>query len=482
MTEVTDPAMPTTDVTWLEYEQALDRARREHKLVLLALSAAWCPPEWSPLGSADGSQAAPDWRTRDEICRQLVLARLDVERRPDVYRHYAAASVPSALLLDSNGRVLLGDGAATDTIDSESGRIQRLPSPHPSHLPTPVDLRTTLATIESTLLASLDQVHGGFGVAPKYLEGHALIYALDRFQRTGSQRWHEVFALTLDSVTRGLFDATSGGFYRSASWRDWQAPHPAKLLGVNAEAVRAYMRAYEVTQRAGYLEVASRSLQFALATLRGPAFYGSLSPTSRLDRTIFLPPNEEMVVTLLLSAQVTGESSYAELARLVQRFLLENMFDPQRGFAHYHDGAPHLHGLLLDNAAALVGLARAYAALAEHDFLVTATQTADLILRVFLGATASSDSAISLSPDFRFEDGALAAEGLLFLGKITGSVRYSECALRLAGILAHGMAGQRASVLARYGSLVQDLLDTGAGGETTPSTAEGTRGGWRQDR
>jgi len=465
--------MQRPDIRWRGHEEALEEARRQRKPILLSLTAAWCSADGDPLAPVAGAQNLGDQRSLIDVCRQFVFARVDVERRPDVYHRYEPADLPSTLLLGPDGEVLLGDAART-----WSGAQAELRPGQAGWTAPAADLRPALAAVEGMLLMSFDEIHGGFGVAPKHPEGYALAYAVDRHQVSSGQRWQEVFTLSLDGITRGLFDAASGGFYRSAEWRDWQVPTTAKLLGINAEVIRAYVRAYEVTQRTGYLDVANRSLQFVLTALRGPAFFGSVAPGGRLDRTIYLPPNEEMIGTLLLAAQVTGEADYADHARQVQRYLLEHVFDPERGFAHYYDddGAPHLYGLLLDNAAALVGLARTYAALLDPDYLAAAVRTAELILSDFFRGADLASQASWPAGGVAFQDGVLAAEGLLSLGRLTGSARYCRAARQLAGVLAASLAGQRAGALARFGSLLQSLLEVEAKEQGSPGDPRQERG------
>ena len=470
------------DFEWWGYEEALEEARRQRKPIALFLTASWCSADqdWFPRVSGKGDQR--DEQGLAEISQQFILARVDAERRPDVCRRYRPSDLPAALLLDPTGDVLLGSGSASYPRAARPCLANGPMSPNPiqigERLPRS-DLRAVLSTIENALLLSFDEVHGGFGAEPKRPESYALGYAITQFQRSGSQRWHEVFSLSLDGITRGLFDAASGGFHRRAGRRDWEEPETAKLLGVNAEVIRAYVRAYEATQRASYLDVASRALRFVLATLRGAAFHGSLAPGDQVDRTVYLPSNEEMIGTLCLAAQVTGETRYANLARQVQDYLLERMFDRERGFAHYDDGRPHLYGLLLDNAAGLVGLARAYAALFERDYLVAATQTADLILQM-CRETAGLQGQVCRPPaDVAFEDGALAAEGLVSVGRLTGSTRYCEAARCLAENLVANLAGQRVGTLGRFGSLIETLLEAdpaSAGADPRPWTTRTGRG------
>lgn len=154
------------------------------------------------------------------------------------------------------------------------------------------------------------------------------------------------------------------------------------------------------------------------------------------------------------------------------------MFDSERGLAHYYDdddGAPHLYGLLLDNAAALVGLARTYAALLDPDYLAAAVCTAELILSDFFRGPDPASPASWPAGGVAFQDGTLPAEGLLPLGRLTGAARYCRTARQLAGVLAGSPAGQRAGALAPFGSLLQSLLEVEAG-------APGSPGDVRQDR
>ncbi|MBI4493265.1 MAG: hypothetical protein HY690_10805 [Chloroflexi bacterium] len=130
------------------------------------------------------------------------------------------------------------------------------------HEPASLNLARLPALADGMILAQFDPWFGGFGLGPKEVDGRLLVYTVGRYSATGQEQWREVFGLTLDAITRGLFDETEGSFRRGAARRDWGEPQPEKPLAVCAEATLAYLVAYQATGRVSYAEVAARALQY----------------------------------------------------------------------------------------------------------------------------------------------------------------------------------------------------------------------------
>lgn len=123
------------------------------------------------------------------------------------------------------------------------------------------------ALADGTILAQFDPWFGGFGPGPKQADGRLLTYTVERYCATGLEQWREVFGLTLDAITRCLFDETEGAFYAGSPRRDWGDPYPEKPLDVCADVTLAYLAAYRATGRVSYAEVATRSLRCLAANV-----------------------------------------------------------------------------------------------------------------------------------------------------------------------------------------------------------------------
>ena len=110
-----------------------------------------------------------------------------------------------------------------------------------------------------------DRVHGGFGEAPKFPTPHNLLFLLTCCERQGDASCLEMAEHTLMQMYRGgLFDHIGFGFCRYSTDAQFLAPHFEKMLYDNALLILAYCKAYEVTRKPLYLEVAEKAGTYIL--------------------------------------------------------------------------------------------------------------------------------------------------------------------------------------------------------------------------
>ena len=154
-----------------------------------------------------------------------------------------------------------------------------------------------------------DRVHGGFGGAPKFPTPHNLLFLLTCYERQGDASCLEMAEHTLLQMYRGgLFDHIGFGFCRYSTDARFLAPHFEKMLYDNALLILAYCKAYEVTQKALYLEIAEKTAAYLLREMTHPAggFYSAQDADSDGEEGkyyLFVP---EEIKTLL--GQQEGES------------------------------------------------------------------------------------------------------------------------------------------------------------------------------
>ncbi len=120
-------------------------------------------------------------------------------------------------------------------------------------------------------MRNLDDVHGGFGGAPKFPQPPNLELLL----RIGAEDWApeawNALTLTLDKMANGgIYDHLGGGFARYAVDRIWLVPHFEKMLYDNANLARLYLRAGQVVGRDDFLQVATGTLDYILTDLGLP--------------------------------------------------------------------------------------------------------------------------------------------------------------------------------------------------------------------
>ena len=123
-----------------------------------------------------------------------------------------------------------------------------------------------------------DRVYGGFGQAPKFPTPHNLLFLLTCYERQGDVSCLEMAEHTLLQMYRGgLFDHIGFGFCRYSTDERFLAPHFEKMLYDNALLILAYCKAYEVTQKALYLDVAEKTAAYILREMTHPdgGFYSA---------------------------------------------------------------------------------------------------------------------------------------------------------------------------------------------------------------
>jgi uncharacterized protein YyaL (SSP411 family) len=116
--------------------------------------------------------------------------------------------------------------------------------------------------------ASFDDVHGGFGGAPKFPAPMTLEFMLRTWRRTCDEATLRMVTVTLDRMAAGgLHDQLAGGFARYSTDVHWLVPHFEKMLYDNAQLAHAYLEAYRATGIQRYADVARGTIDFMLREL-----------------------------------------------------------------------------------------------------------------------------------------------------------------------------------------------------------------------
>lgn len=173
-------------------------------------------------------------------------------------------------------------------------------------LPGAVELAEAIALLE----ADEDQVHGGFGGAPKFPVAPVLAFLSEPGLAAGSAAGPDAAGRALAERTllamgrSPLRDPVEGGFFRYATRADWSEPHYERMLTDNAQLLRVLAELLTGADAAG-----------------GPA------------------------VPATAPAAAPPPPSLAELAAGVSRFLREVMQLPSGGFASAQDSESPVDGV-----------------------------------------------------------------------------------------------------------------------------------------
>ncbi len=123
-----------------------------------------------------------------------------------------------------------------------------------------------------------DKKHGGFGRAPKFPTPHNLLFLLNFYERYKTDACLDMAEHTLLSMYRGgMFDHIGFGFCRYSTDEKFLVPHFEKMLYDNALLILAYCKAYAVTKKPLYLEIAEKTASYILREMTSPegGFYSS---------------------------------------------------------------------------------------------------------------------------------------------------------------------------------------------------------------
>lgn len=133
------------------------------------------------------------------------------------------------------------------------------------------------STYES-LSNNFDEIHGGFGGAPKFPTPHNLLFLLRYWKRKQNERALAMVKETLDSMRNGgIYDHIGFGFHRYSVDQEWLVPHFEKMLYDQALIATAYIEAFQVTGEEKYRDTAQEIFEYVLRDMQAPegGFYSA---------------------------------------------------------------------------------------------------------------------------------------------------------------------------------------------------------------
>ena len=146
-----------------------------------------------------------------------------------------------------------------------------------------------------------DEKNGGFGKSPKFPMPQYLIYLLGLGEQ-GNERALEIAEKTLLHMYKGgLFDHIGYGFFRYSVDEKWLVPHFEKMLYDNAMLALSYTRAFEITGKEIYKDIAEKTYEFIIRDFLSPegGYYSALDAESEGEEGKYYLLAKDEVVGLL---------------------------------------------------------------------------------------------------------------------------------------------------------------------------------------
>ncbi|HYV01959.1 MAG TPA: DUF255 domain-containing protein, partial [Actinomycetota bacterium] len=264
-------------VDWYPWgPEALDRARKEDKPVLLSIGYAAC--HWCHVMEHESFE---DERTAAVMNRDFVSIKVDREERPDLDAIYMDAvqsmtghgGWPMTVFLTSEGEPFYagtyfpkedrhGLPAFTKVLEAiaeawrdrraevgrqgrrvvealaRAGGVRESAEPLTDHL---------VLQAHAALRQAFDGRWGGFGGAPKFPQPMTLEFLL-RCHLRGLEGSIEMVERTLDRMAGGgIHDQVGGGFHRYSVDERWHVPHFEKMLYDQAQLVVSLLEGHLVS-------------------------------------------------------------------------------------------------------------------------------------------------------------------------------------------------------------------------------------------
>jgi uncharacterized protein YyaL (SSP411 family) len=427
-------------------DDVFQKAKAEHKLVLLDLGAVWC--HWCHVMD-ETTYRDPDviqW-----ISKNFIAVRVDQDARPDLSNRYEDYGWPATVIFAADGSELAKRQGylPPKLMASMLEAFVKDPTPGPSvvaekapTLPAKGALsESQVKEMQSRFFDAYDDVHGGWGDAQKFLNWDALEFCLSRAE-AGDARAEKMAKQTLKEALK-LIDQVWGGMNQYSTDGDWNHPHFEKIMPFQTESLRVYAQAYELWGNKEDLAAAQRIHSYLQHFLMGSdgVFYASQDADlvegehsgeyyalddagrrakgiPRIDKHLYARENGLAIVGLLALYDATQDVACLNEARGAAEWVVAHRSSSGGGFSHDEkdSAGPYLADTLC--------MARA--------FLQLHASTGE---RVWL--TRADDALKFIDQTFRLETGYATAASSAALLKPKPQVDENVTLVRVANLLHH---------------------------------------------
>lgn len=279
-------------VNWYPWcKEAFDRAKEEEKPIFLSIGYSTC--HWCHVMAHESFE---DDEVAEVLNRYFIAIKVDKEERPDIDSIYMAVCQaytgsggwPTSIFLTPEQKPFFagtyfpkkakyGQIGFLDLLEMIAGKWKE---DRDSLIASAEEIVTVLKSrnqkdgqtdvglIDRALelyKQSFDRIYGGFGEAPKFPAPHNLLFLMRQYEKNGDEVALGMVEKTLRQMYRGgIFDHIGGGFCRYSTDRYFLVPHFEKMLYDNALLMMAYCKAYELTKKWVYCDIAEKTAEYVL--------------------------------------------------------------------------------------------------------------------------------------------------------------------------------------------------------------------------
>jgi uncharacterized protein len=480
-------------IGWREWgDEAFAEAETQDKPIALFVTAFWC----------GFCQRLDETTLSDDQVITLLNAlfipvRLEESQRPDVDLRYNQDGWPTISFLTPQGAHLLSVNytpaeefvgvlaRVVDYYQQNRAALREIEAHAPSDAITDQPQPLSLALVEEIagIMDGLaDPEYGGYGSDVKLLHTEANDFALYLYETRGEQRQLEHVLHTLDALrTSRTFDADDGGFFRYSSRRDWQEPHPEKLLADQAALLGNYLDAWLLSGNDSYRKTAEGLIGYLEQTLspgeirpffagcqdylHGSGMRGATGPErqSVLDTLVYCDANAAAATAYLKAWLLLGREGCRSRALAILEGLWLELRAPAGGMYHFSDGQPQVAGLLQDAVATGAAFLEAYAVVDDESYLSRAREIAAYVMSRHLCADGGFFDVSTRGPGhLRFPltlltENARAARFFIRLAALTREPRYLDSAMWALKKFPNSHR-QQGAFMASFGHAISELL------------------------
>ena len=277
-------------VNWYPWgETAFGRAKKEHKLIFLSIGYSTC--HWCHVMERE---SFTDKRVAALLNRDFIAIKVDREQYPQIDKKYQRiyqsvhgrrggwplsvfltpqeevldirAYIPKEAAYGSEGLLQLLPKLAAlrhdpKAMQREQQAMQKQCRQHQKSKKRPSSSQKSAEAFLSSVIASFDARHGGFGTHPKFPEAAKLETLMMLHQLESNATLWQMTEQTLDAMAHGgIYDQVGGGFFRYTVDAAWLRPHFEKMLYTNAEMIRLYANAYLRSGKTLYRRIVRESI------------------------------------------------------------------------------------------------------------------------------------------------------------------------------------------------------------------------------